>query len=131
MIGVGTTPDPAACKRGRLRGQLIGRPGRLPDVYSELSVTFTLFEKLIGLGATGKETDVDPLRPNEELLSNVGTTSVKATVKGFARSFAELVLERPVCASPGEKVALSRRIQESWKLIGWAKILTGRIAPFQ
>jgi translation initiation factor 2 gamma subunit (eIF-2gamma) len=51
--------------------------------------------------------------------------------KRFAQSFAQFVLEGPVYAPPGGRVALSRRIQDGWKSTGWAEIITGRIVPFQ
>ena len=31
----------------------------------------------------------------------------------------------PVCTNPGEKIALSRRIDKKWRLIGWGEIIKG------
>ena len=38
-----------------------------------------------------------------------------------------LSLAIPVCTSAGEKVAISRRIEDKWRLIGWGKVITGTI----
>jgi translation initiation factor 2 subunit 3 len=31
----------------------------------------------------------------------------------------------PVCTKEGEKVALSRRVEKHWRLIGWGQIQAG------
>lgn len=36
-----------------------------------------------------------------------------------------VVLTSPVCTSEGEKLALSRRVDKHWRLIGWGKIRKG------
>jgi translation initiation factor 2 subunit 3 len=38
-----------------------------------------------------------------------------------------LSLAIPVCTSTGEKVAISRRIEDKWRLIGWGNVKTGNI----
>ena len=43
-------------------------------------------------------------------------------VKG---DLAKLQLTSPVCTKEGEKVALSRRVEKHWRLIGWGKIQAG------
>jgi len=35
---------------------------------------------------------------------------------------AEVALKKPICSDPGSKVALSRRIGESWRLIGFGAL---------
>jgi hypothetical protein len=35
-------------------------------------------------------------------------------------------LSRPVCTEQGEKIALSRRVEKHWRLIGWGKIVAGK-----
>ena len=39
----------------------------------------------------------------------------------------KLCLAIPVCTSPGEKVAISRRIEDKWRLIGWGKVISGTL----
>ena len=31
----------------------------------------------------------------------------------------------PVCCEIGEKIAISRKIEKSWRLIGWGEVLQG------
>lgn len=43
-------------------------------------------------------------------------------VKG---DLAKLQLTSPVCTKEGEKIALSRRVEKHWRLIGWGQIQKG------
>lgn len=38
---------------------------------------------------------------------------------------AKLQLTSPVCTKEGEKIALSRRVEKHWRLIGWGQIQRG------
>ena len=52
----------------------------------------------------------------------VGTKEDKA--KGADK--ARIELTSPACAVAGDKVALSRRIEKHWRLIGWGSIIKGK-----
>jgi translation initiation factor 2 subunit 3 len=41
---------------------------------------------------------------------------------------AQITLNTPVCTERGEKIALSRRIDKHWRLIGWGTITKGKQA---
>ena len=126
LIGVGTTLDPCLCRADRLAGQVIGRPGTLPDVFMELTVEFRLWQRLLGVVQSGTaDTKIRPLQDKELLRLHVGSTAVFGWVIGLAKNFAVIKLNGPVCTSIGDRIALSRKIDMAWKLIGWAKILKG------
>lgn len=38
---------------------------------------------------------------------------------------AKIALTDPICTEVGEKIALSRRIEKHWRLIGWGTIRRG------
>ena len=40
-------------------------------------------------------------------------------------SVAKIKLLSPVCTRVGEKIALSRRVDKHWRLIGWGEIRRG------
>ncbi len=44
---------------------------------------------------------------------------------------AKVQLSRPVCTEQGEKIALSRRVEKHWRLIGWGKIVAGKTVQQQ
>lgn len=130
LIGVGTTVDPTLTRADRLVGHVLGYPGTLPDVYDDLTVHYYLLHRLLGVksgaGEEGKTKKVDKLRKGEFLMINVGTTSVGGRVEQEKPEKMRIKLSTPVCCSPGDKVALSRRIEKHWRLIGWGDIIRGK-----
>lgn len=123
LIGVGTQIDPTLCRADRLVGFVLGLKGKLPDIYSEIEINFYLLRRLLGVKtADGKQAKVAKLAKNEVIMVNIGSTSTGAKVAAIKNDAAKLVLTSPVCTDIGEKVALSRRIDKHWRLIGWATI---------
>ncbi|KAK2072707.1 hypothetical protein P8C59_007044 [Phyllachora maydis] len=127
LIGVGTRIDPTLCRADRLVGFVLGLKGRLPEIYSEIEINFYLLKRLLGVRtADGKQAKVEKLAKNEVIMVNIGSTSAGAKVAATKRDAAKLVLTSPACTNIGEKVALSRRIEKHWRLIGWATIAAGK-----
>ncbi|KAK6841884.1 eukaryotic translation initiation factor 2 gamma subunit [Apiospora arundinis] len=126
LIGVGTRIDPTLCRADRLVGFVLGLKGRLPAIYSEIEVNFYLLKRLLGVRtADGKQAKVAKLAKNEVLMVNIGSTSTGAKVAAIKQDAAKLSLTSPACTNLGEKIALSRRIEKHWRLIGWATITAG------
>lgn len=126
LIGVGTRIDPTLCRADRLVGFVLGLKGRLPDIYTEIEVNYFLLRRLLGVKtADGKQAKVAKLAKNEVLMVNIGSTATGAKVVAVRADAAKLLLTSPACTNIGEKVALSRRIEKHWRLIGWANILSG------
>lgn len=124
LIGVGTSIDPTLCRGDRLVGQILGLKGRLPDIYGELEVRFQLLRRLLGVKAdNGKQAKVAKLAKNEVLMANIGSTSIGVRVAAIKNDAAKLVLTAPACTSIGERLALSRRIDKHWRLIGTGVIM--------
>jgi translation initiation factor 2 subunit 3 len=63
----------------------------------------------------------------EVLLVNIGATASGARVVSVKSDMAKIVLQSPVCTEVEEKIALSRRIDKHWRLIGWGKVRRGVI----
>ncbi|OMP01045.1 hypothetical protein COLO4_12197 [Corchorus olitorius] len=122
LIGVGTTMDPSLGRGNKLVGHVVGLPGSMPDVYTGLVVKFYLLERLVGI--KGDQT-VTRLVNGEMLMVNVGSMSAKSRVITVRGRLATLQLSIPVCTSIGERVALSRRIDNHWRLIGWGSSQSG------
>ena len=125
LIGVGTNIDPSICRADRLVGQVIGHVGHLPDIFFQIEINFFLLRRLLGVHRT-EETRIQQLKVGEVLLVNIGSTTTggKITVLGEETAFVQLL--NPVCTEIGEKVALSRKIQNNWRLIGWGNIINGK-----
>ena len=128
LIGVGTTCDPTLTRADRLVGQVLGEVGCLPSVFTELEVNFFLLRRLLGVKTQGSEKagKVSKLSKGEVLMLNIGSMCTGARVVAVKNDLAKMQLTSPVCTKEGEKVAISRRIEKHWRLIGWGSIQTDR-----
>jgi len=127
LIGVGTHIDPTLTRADRLVGQVLGTRGNLPDVFTEVEVSFYLLRRLLGVKTSdgGKQAKVQKLAKQEILMVNIGSTSTGGKVLAVKADLAKILLTQPVCTQEGEKIALSRRVDKHWRLIGWGKIRRG------
>ncbi|KAB0373289.1 hypothetical protein FD755_014948, partial [Muntiacus reevesi] len=98
LIGVGTKIEPHFV-------------GVLPEIFTELEISYFLLRRLLGVRTEGdkKAAKEQKLSKNEVLTADLG----------------KIVLTNPVCTEVGEKIALSRRVEKHWRLIGWGQIIRG------
>jgi len=120
LVGIGTTLDPNLTKSDSLIGSVVGKPGTLPPVVNELSLQTNLMDFLVGLD---EEVKVEKIRTKEVLMLNIGTATTVGIVTSPQDSKVEMVLKMPVCADKGQRVAISRRIGNKFRLIGYGIIL--------
>merc|ERR1719150_204068 len=128
LIGVGTKIDPYLTRGDRLVGHLLGHPQKLPSIYEEIEVKFYLLRRLLGVKTEGdsKAGKVSKLKKGEVLMVNIGSTAAGGRVLGIKENdLAKVTLTNPVCTQVDDKVALSRRIDKHWRLIGWGSIVKG------
>lgn len=132
LIGVGTKIDPTLTRADRLVGQVLGIKGHLPDVFTEIEVSCCLLRRLLGVKAAEgtKQTKVQKLAKGEMLMVNIGSTSsggrvVKIQDEARGEQLVKITLTQPVCTQENEKIALSRRVEKHWRLIGWGEIKRG------
>jgi translation initiation factor 2 subunit 3 len=127
LIGVGTKIDPTLTRADRLVGQVLGHKDCLPDVFTEVEISFYLLRRLLGVKTSdgGKKAKVQKLTAGEILMVNIGSTSSGGRVKAVKNDLAKIILHQPVCTNQGEKIALSRRVDKHWRLIGWGEIRKG------
>ena len=85
----------------------------------ELEISLFLLRRLLGVKTEDKkQTKVSKLVKNELLLINIGSTSTGGRVLSVKADLAKIQLTSPACTEVGEKVALSRRIEKHWRLVG-------------
>ena len=111
LIGVGTKVDPTLCRADRMVGQVLGAVGHLPNIYTELEISFYLLRRLLGVRTEGdkKGAKVQKLTKSEVLMVNIGSLSTGGRVIAVKADRAKIGLTTPVCTEVGEKIALSRR----------------------
>ncbi|XP_030755578.1 histone-lysine N-methyltransferase Su(var)3-9-like [Sitophilus oryzae] len=127
LIGVGTKIEPTLCRADRLVGQVLGAVGALPNIFIELEVSYYLLKRLLGVRTEGdkKGAKVQRLTKSEVLLVNIGSLSTGGRVIATKADLCKIALTNPVCTEVGEKIALSRRVEKHWRLIGWGQIRGG------
>lgn len=127
LIGVGTRIDPTLTRADRLVGQVLGLKGQLPAVFSEIEISYYLLRRLLGVKTSdgGKQAKVQKLAKGEILMVNIGSTATGGRVTACKADLAKIALTQPVCTIEGEKIALSRRVDKHWRLIGWGEIRKG------
>lgn len=79
--GVGTKIDPTLCRADRLVGQVLGAVGALPEIYTELEISFFLLRRLLGVKTEGDKKGAkvgayNPLTPTPHIPYISCTSSV-------------------------------------------------------
>ena len=133
LIGAGTKLDPTLTRADRLVGQVLGLKGQLPDIFTEVEISYYLLRRLLGVKTQEgtKQAKVQKLSKGEMLMVNIGSTStggkvVKVLEDAQGQPLARISLTQPVCTEENEKIALSRRVDKHWRLIGWGEIRKGQ-----
>lgn len=93
----------------------------MPSVFIEIDVQTQFLKRLVGL----KDDKIEHIREGEILLVNIGSTSCGGTVASVRKLFARITLKKHVCANVGDKIALSRKVERNFRLIGWGEIVKG------
>lgn len=121
LLGIGTYLDPSLTKSDRLVGSLVGYPNHLPDVVNNITLHYTLFKEVVG---TREQIKISPLQKGELLALNVGSTLTSGVIEWIKGDVIQVHLNRPVCPLPNQRAAISRRIAQRWRLIGYGTIVT-------
>jgi translation initiation factor 2 subunit 3 len=119
LVGLGTDLDPFLTKSDGLVGSVVGRIDTLPTTLGKITLDVKLFERVVG---TELAVPVEKIRSNEALVLNIGTTVTSGLVTSAREDLVDVGLRKPVCADPGAKIAVSRRISDSWRLIGFGTL---------
>ena len=77
------------------------------------------------VGTKDDNSKVDNIKEGEILLINISSTSCGGTVMKVAEKQARILLTKHVCANIDGKIALSRKIDRNFRLIGWGVIKQG------
>jgi translation initiation factor 2 subunit 3 len=118
-VAVLTELDPGVVKSDALAGSLVGYKEKLPDVLNELTLDVKLLDRVVG---SKEELKVDPLKPNEIFMLTVNSAATVGRIKDISKNKIICSLKKPVCASKGDRVTMSRRVGTRFRLIGYGII---------
>jgi translation initiation factor 2 subunit 3 len=116
LIAIGTNLDPSMTKSDGLTGRVVGKPGTLPPVMHKFIMKTKLLDRVVG---TAQDLAVENIKTNEPLMLSVGTATTVGVVTSARGDESEVTLKIPVCAEKAQRVAISRKIQGKWRLIGY------------
>lgn len=120
LTGIETKLDPALTKSDGMTGNMAGAPGTLPPTRYDVAIEYTLFDQVVGLT---EKMPVAPIKEKEQLVLNVYSAVTSGIVTKKSDDIIEVSLKRPIAASDGDKIAISRIIGPAWRLIGYGKIV--------
>ena len=119
LIAIGTNLDPTMTKSDSMIGKIAGKPGTLPEIISDLTLEVNLFDSVVG---TSKDTKVEQVKTSEPLMINAGSATTVGMVTSAHDDKVDLNLKIPICSDPGSRVAISRKVESRWRLIGYGII---------
>jgi len=115
LVAIGTKLDPSMTRSDSLVGSVIGKPETLPENSVSAKLSVNLFDSAVG---TVNDIKVTPIQIGESLRLNIGTAPVLAKISKAKAEQIEVQFKRPVCLFDSSNVALSRKIEDRWRLIG-------------
>ena len=114
LIAVGTELDPSVAQNDTLRGQIVAKPGSLPDATAELNLKVNMFER-----AGQKKTEI---KVNDPLVLTIGTNTAIGLVMKSTKGEVSLKLKNAVIAEKGEKIAVSKNLENQWRLVAYGEV---------
>jgi len=121
LIAIGTVLDPARTKSDSFSGKVVGKPDHLPPTLDSFSLEVTLLKRVVG---TIEEKAVEQIKTNEPLMLTIGTATTVGVVTESHDNTVVVKLKLSVSANEGQRIAISRRIDGRWHLIGYGEIQT-------
>ncbi len=120
LIGVQTDLDPSLTKSDGMVGNVVGRPGTLPEVLYEVTMEVKLFKYVVG---TDEAVEVRPIQRGEPFRLNIGPATTLGIALDIRDGRVTFRLSRPVVADKGWKSAIAARYDNKWRLIGVGEIV--------
>jgi translation initiation factor 2 subunit 3 len=121
LIAIGTELDPSRTKSDSFSGKVVGKPDQLPPTLNSFTLDVNLLKRVVG---TIEEKAVEQIKTNEPLMLTIGTATTVGVVTESHDNTVIVTLKLQVCANEGQRIAISRRIDGRWHLIGYGEIQT-------
>jgi translation initiation factor 2 subunit 3 len=118
LVALGTSIDSCFCKSDRIVGCILGIPGTLPPVFTEVEVSY----KLMKYTLNEEKTKIKKIETGEDLTIISGSMTVKCKVLAKKSDLLKLSLFVPLCAAINSKISISRTINNNLHLIGYGII---------
>ncbi len=118
-IAIRTTLDPSVVAADRLAGSVLGKPNKLPPVRNSITFTSHLLKRVVG---AKDKLVVENIKVGEILMINAYTTTTAGAVSSISKNITSVNLKLPLVIEEGERIIISRRVGNRWRLIGYGVI---------
>ena len=118
--GILTKLDPSLVKSDSLTGSVVGLKDKLPGVWHEFTLKPFLLERVVG---SKEELKVEAIKKAESLMLNVNSAATVGIVTELKKDLIHVKLKIPVCTNLQDRITISRRIGNRWRLIGYSNII--------
>jgi len=118
-VGIMTSLDPSIVKSDKLTGSIAGLPDKLPQVWDSLKIKTHLLDRVVG---SKEDLVVEPIKKLEPLMLNINAAATVGVVTELHKDSFSCKLKLPICANPGSRITISRRLGNRFRLIGYGLI---------
>lgn len=115
LIAIQTDLDPSLAKADGLIGNVISTVGNLPPLHNSLKIEYSLLSRV--------DYENPSIKEGEAIVISAGTATTLGVAQKVKKNKMEVILKRPIAAPIGSKIAISRRVNQRWRLAGAGKIL--------
>lgn len=109
LIGVGTEIDPYYCKNDMLSGNIMGKPGTLPDVYNDIKLKYQKLEEFDGKW--------EP-KNGDTVFLQIGNVSVESRLAKINKENFTFSLLKPACIEKNSKILICKKDDGILKIVG-------------
>ncbi|MCX8202354.1 MAG: translation initiation factor IF-2 subunit gamma [Candidatus Micrarchaeota archaeon] len=115
LVAIQTDLDPSLAKADGLIGNVVSTLGNLPPLHNSLKVEYSLLDRV--------DYENQSIKEGEAVVISAGTATTLGVAQKVKKNKMEVILKRPISAPIGSKIAISRRVNQRWRLAGAGKIL--------
>jgi translation initiation factor 2 subunit 3 len=113
LVAIGTDVDPFYCKDDKLSGSIIGLVGKLPNVYSSITMNINLTSEFDG--------EWIPIKNNKVYLQ-IGNVNTEATLKEIKSSDYTFELSKPSCINDKALILVCCNLSEILKIVAYGNL---------
>lgn len=121
LIGIGTNLDPSLTKGDKLSGQMMGKSESLPPIVSKILINYRLLKRLLFLSRDSIKSF--GIKLGEIIMITVNNSSTSGKIYSKKKNKVSIELIKPICCNFSDKVCISRRINNHWRLVGCGEII--------
>jgi len=116
LIAIGTEIDPAYAKGDKMKGQIVAKPGTLPEPTTEFTMEYHELERKV------QKVEHAPFKFQEMLALAIGTMPAAGFVVSAKSDELTIKTKKPVTVPKGTTIAVSRKIGNRWRLVGYGVV---------